>query len=121
MDVRELWSGRESPARVYGFVERLIDEPWSRWRARQLGGDHFWREHLGWGPAEYLAALQVDAVQSGTAVAAVAGSGKRPRRVKPMHRPTHVQALSADERDALELERLTPGADFLSDDEDEEV
>jgi hypothetical protein len=116
VDVRELWSGALSPARAAGFVERLWDEPWSRWRAKQMGGDGHWREHLGWSPDTYMSALVVDAVQVQTAVAAVAGSGRRPKRVKPLARPTVVQRFDDDEED--DLAGLVPGSQFVDDDED---
>lgn len=82
----EALAGRLPVQTVWGFVERLMDEPWSRHRAKLIGGDH-WREHLGWGPAEYLTATLVDAVQVNTAVTAVHGSKQRPKVPEPYPRP----------------------------------
>jgi hypothetical protein len=84
--VRDVFSGRSSPRRFWGFVERLVDEPWSRWRAKGLNQQK-WREHLGWGPAEYLSAAVVDALNLNTAVAHAHGSGKRPKQPQPTYRP----------------------------------
>lgn len=68
-------------------MERLQDEPWSRYRAKLLGGDR-WREHLGWSPDTYTAVLVVDALQVNTTVTAYHGSGKKPKLPGPMPRPT---------------------------------
>lgn len=66
---------------MFGLVERLLDEPWSRYRAKLIGGEE-WRGHLGWGPAEYLHAALIDAVQMNTSVTAAHG-GKRKPKVPP--------------------------------------
>lgn len=104
MDVSEAFSGRLSVRRVVGLVERLSDEPWSRYRARLLGGEN-WRQHLGWGPSEYLTAHLFDAVQVNTAVTAAHGSKKRPKIPEPYPRPetVSVDSLSAASLDDLDL------------------
>lgn len=85
--MREVFAGPAwDPRRLWGFVERLIDEPWSRWRAKGLHPTK-WREHLGWGPAEYLSASLRDAVELNTSVTHAHGSGKRPKQPPPTYRP----------------------------------
>lgn len=91
-----------------GLVERLLDEPWSRYRAQLLGGDD-WRSHLGWGPAEYLHAALIDAVQVNTAVTAAHGSGKRPRVPTAYPRPErrqHAPDTTAEDLDAADLAEI---------------
>lgn len=89
--MREVFSGLSSPRRFWGFVERLTDEPWSRWRAKALHPEK-WREHLGWGTAEHQSAALLDALNLNTAVTHAHGSGKRPKQPAPTYRPP------ADER-----------------------
>jgi len=85
-DVEEVFAGRRAVEWAYGLIERLLDEPWSRYRARLLGGDK-WREHLGWTPDTYTAVLLVDALQVNTSVTAYHGSGKKPKLPQPVPRP----------------------------------
>lgn len=68
-------------------MDRLIDEPWSRWRAKQLGGSK-WREHLGWSAATYVSAAQFDALQALLASTEAARLQKKPRKVEPLPRPS---------------------------------
>jgi hypothetical protein len=68
-------------------MDRLVDEPWSRWRARLIGGDK-WREHLGWSPDTYLAVLLADGQRVATAIADAARVNKKPVLPKPLPRPT---------------------------------
>lgn len=86
-DVEDVFSGRRAPEWAWGLMDRLIDEPWSRWRAKQVGGDK-WREHLGWSPDTYLAALSADVQQVAVAIADAARVQKKPRLPKPLPRPT---------------------------------
>lgn len=53
------------------------------WRAKKLGGP----EHYGWRHADDYLPVLGDLLQQNTAVTAAHGSGKRPRKVKPLPRP----------------------------------
>ncbi|WP_346843733.1 hypothetical protein [uncultured Rothia sp.] len=46
--------------RGFALVERLRYDPWSVWRAEQLGGE----EHIGWSVDSYLLAAAVDGIHS---------------------------------------------------------
>ena len=52
-------------------------------RAKSLGS----LEHFGWGVTEYLIAQESDLVQVNTHVTAAHGSGKAPKKIKPVRRP----------------------------------
>jgi hypothetical protein len=86
VDVADVLSGRIAVRQVMALVERLQDEPWSRYRAKLLGGDN-WRQHLGWGPSEYLQAALIDVIQVNTAVTAAHGGKRRPKAPEPFYRP----------------------------------
>ena len=116
LDLREFYRldvdriGTEHDLALYlAAMERLADEPRSRYRASVLGG----REHIGWGTAEYLLAALVDAIQANTAVTAVAGSNKRPKVPKPIPRPGVVKPES-DTMDLGDSDRLLQLAAMLN-------
>lgn len=44
-------------------------------------------EYFGWGVTEYLIAQETDYIQQNTNVTAAHGSGKQPRKIKPVPRP----------------------------------
>lgn len=110
--MRDALTGREPCRWAWGFVERLIDEPWSRWRAKRLGGDH-WREHLGWTPDTYLHALLFDAIQVNSAITSAAGTGKRPKAPPPTSRPT--ARPEPVDPDSVGDDELLAAADYLND------
>ncbi len=86
-DVEDVFAGRRAPEWAWGLMDRLVDEPWSRWRAKQVGGDK-WREHLGWSPDTYLTALLADGQSVAISVADAARVGKKPKVPTPIPRPT---------------------------------
>ena len=94
-----------------------MDEPRSRWRAKRIGGDH-WRQHLGWSPDTYLHATLVDAVQVNSAVTAVQGSGKRPKKITPLARPVYAPQPTAVLGDAedQDTQALMDAEAFVNDD-----
>lgn len=77
--------GRASTSVAYALIARLPYEPWSLYRARELGGP----EHLGWSTDTYLATEQLDATMIGNALLANQGSKKRPKFPDPAYRPKH--------------------------------
>ena len=95
--MEDVFAGRRAPEWAWGLMERLVDEPWSRWRAKQVGGDA-WREHLGWSPDTYLTATQIDVQQVSVAVADAARVGKKPKLPDPLPRPKSKK--EADREDA---------------------
>lgn len=96
-----------STRRVLGLVERLLDEPRSRYRAKIIGGRQ-WREHIGWGPGEYLQAALIDAVNANTVTTAYHGSKSRPPRIEPTYRPPFAPSefASLDEVPFEQIEAL---------------
>lgn len=98
-DIHDVFKGK-APIRVaLAYVTRLTFEPWSTWRAIQLGG----LEHLGWTPDTYKTAELVDSVNVLTVVAGNIGSRKPPKMPDPSYRP------KASEPEAKKVESL---ADF---------
>lgn len=82
VDVTERWM----------LAQRAVHDPRSHLRARILGGEH-WAQHLGWGPAQDLAALQVDAINLNTYVTAKIAGAKRVKQIPPVDRPLRAGAL----------------------------
>lgn len=80
MDFRELYTGRLHPSDLAMYVRRLLQEPWSRFRAARAGGD----EWLGWTPEMSAAADLYDLTQVHTQVS---GNARRPRVRSPYPRP----------------------------------
>lgn len=82
-DLHDVLAGK-APLRVaFSYINRLCFEPWSLWRAEQLGGP----EHLGWTPDTYQQAMLIDATNINTAVAGNVGSRKPPKMPDPTYRP----------------------------------
>jgi hypothetical protein len=82
-DIYTVFTG-QAPIRVaLAYISRLSFEPWSLWRANQLGGP----EHLGWTPDTYQAAAIVDATNVNTVVSGNVGSKKPPKMPEPSYRP----------------------------------
>lgn len=82
-DLHEVFAGR-APLRVaFNYINRLCFEPWSEWRANQLGGP----EHLGWSPDSYQQAALIDAVNVNTVISGNVGSRKPPKMPDPTYRP----------------------------------
>lgn len=77
VDVSERWL----------LVQRAVHDPRSHLRARILGGEHHWSEHLGWGPAQELSAALVDAVNLNTYVTAKVAGAKRAKQLPAHPRP----------------------------------
>jgi hypothetical protein len=65
------------------FINRLPHEPYSMWRAMQLGGP----EHIGWSVNTYKLADLMDAIQINTVISAHVGSKKAPELPEPVYRP----------------------------------
>lgn len=76
-----------SPRRLLGFVERLRFEPMSIYRARLLGGEKHWDEHIGWGQTEELLAAICDGINQLILVTDAARTNRRPRKATPLQRP----------------------------------
>jgi hypothetical protein len=82
-DIHDVFTGK-APLRVaLAYINRLTIEPWSQWRAEQLGGP----EHLGWTPDTYKQADLLDAMLVNAAVAGNVGSSKPPKMPQPTYRP----------------------------------
>ncbi len=77
VDVSERWM----------LAQRAVHDPRSHLRARILGGEHHWAEHLGWGTQQELAAALVDAVNMNTYVTAKVAGAKRAKALPPHPRP----------------------------------
>lgn len=100
-DIHDVFKGK-TPIRVaFAYINRLTFEPWSEWRAKQLGGP----EHLGWSPDTYRQADLIDAMNINTAVAGNVGSRKPPKMPDPSYRPK----VATPEPEAKKVESL---ADF---------
>lgn len=80
VDIAERWM----------LAQRAVHDPRSHLRARILGGELHWAEHLGWGPAQDLAAALVDAVNMNTYVTAKVAGAKRAKSLPPHPRPCRV-------------------------------
>lgn len=82
-DLHDVFAGK-APLRVaFAYINRLSFEPWSMWRAEQLGGP----EHLGWTPDTYKQADLLDGIMINTAVSGNVGSRKPPKMPDPTYRP----------------------------------
>lgn len=82
-DIHDVFSGK-APIRVaFAYINRLVYEPWSVWRANQLGGP----EHLGWTPDTYRLAEQIDATNVNTVITGNVGSKRPPKMPDPAYRP----------------------------------
>ena len=68
---------------VEPLLNRLPFEPWSMFRAEQLGGV----EHLGWSPDTYLAADQVDSTNISIAAIRHMGARGKMKLPEPVYRP----------------------------------
>lgn len=83
-DIHEVLKFR-APIRVaFAYLNRLPYEPWSLWRAMQLGGP----EHMGWTPDTYRQAELIDAMNINTVITANVGSRKQPDMPEPAYRPS---------------------------------
>lgn len=82
-DIHDVFKGK-APIRVaFAYINRLPFEPWSLWRANELGGP----EHLGWTPDTYKQADLLDGIMINTAVSGNVGSRKPPKMPEPTYRP----------------------------------
>lgn len=82
-DIHDVFKGK-APIRVaFAYINRLPFEPWSLWRAEQLGGP----EHLGWTADTYQQASMTDAINVNTVVTGNVGSRKPPKMPEPVYRP----------------------------------
>lgn len=82
-DIHDVFSGK-APIRVaFAYLNRLVYEPWSVWRANQLGGP----EHLGWTPDTYRQAELIDAMNVNTVITSNVGSKRPPKMPDPAFRP----------------------------------
>jgi len=82
-DIHDVFKGK-APIRVaFAYLQRLAFEPWSEWRAKQLGGP----EHLGWSPDTYQQASLIDAMNVNTVIAGNMGSKKPAKMPEPSYRP----------------------------------
>lgn len=96
-DIYDVFKGK-APIRVaLAYINRLTFEPWSEWRANQLGGP----EHLGWTPDTYKLAEQVDATNINTAVSGNMGSKKPPKMPEPSYRPKVAEAPTEEKVESL--------------------
>lgn len=93
-DIYDVFKGK-APIRVaLAYINRLTFEPWSEWRANQLGGP----EHLGWTPDTYKQADLIDAMNVNTAVAGNMGAKKPPKMPDPSYRPKVVDQQPKEEK-----------------------
>lgn len=82
-DIYDVFDGK-TPIRVaFAYINRLTVEPWSKWRAMQLGG----LEHLGWTPDTYKQADLLDATLMQAAITGNIGSKKPAKMPDPTFRP----------------------------------
>lgn len=82
-DIYDCFTGKAPIRLALAYINRLPFEPWSVWRAEQLGG----LEHLGWSHDTYRAADQVDAIMANTAITAHMGQRGKPKMPEPVFRP----------------------------------
>lgn len=86
-DIHDVYKGK-APIRVaFAYINRLAYDPWSTWRAMQLGG----LEHLGWSPDTYRQADLIDAMNVNTVIAGNVGSKRPPKMPEPTYRPKVVE------------------------------
>lgn len=81
-DIWDAIGGRVPTRTAFAYIQRLPFEPWSLWRAEQLGGP----EHLGWTSETYLLADQVDADKAMLAIKTHRGRGNV-KMPDPTYRP----------------------------------
>lgn len=82
-NIRDVFKGRAPLSVCMSYIQRLPHEPYSMWRAMQLGGP----EHIGWSVETYKLADLMDAVQINTVISAHVGSKKAPDMPEPVYRP----------------------------------
>lgn len=98
-NLSDVFTGKAPIRAAAALINRLCFEPWSTWRAEQLGGP----EHLGWSPDTYMQASIIDATNLNTVISGNVGSKKQPKMPDPVYRP------KAKEPEAKKVESL---ADF---------
>lgn len=82
-DIREVIAGRIPLYKAEALLNRLPFEPWSMYRANELGGP----EHLGWTPDTYKLAEQVDSTNLSVSAIRHMGAKGKMKIPEPTYRP----------------------------------
>lgn len=72
---------------AFRLIRRLAVEPWSEFRAEQLGGP----EHLGWTSDTYKLTELSTALQINTEITRIHGSKAKPKKIEPSWIPPRVK------------------------------
>jgi hypothetical protein len=88
---------------AFRLIRRLAVEPWSEFRAQQLGGE----DHLGWTADTYKLTELSSGLMVNTEITRVHGSKAKPKKITPSWTPPHVRAAKVGEAPVLEKMNLS--------------